>query len=293
MELGMYTGDISRPNFKELLKAVRGYGFTQIQLDLESVIGETLPQHIDVAWAQSMADEAEEQGIKIIAVNGTFNMAHPDPEMRKEGLKRLRIITAACRAFGSSLVTLCTGSRNQGNPFDIYNMWIRNPQNDSPEAWKDMADTMKIALSFAQHYGVFMGIEPEEGTVVDYARKARQLMDEMGSPWLKIILDCANLFHKGEVSQMEDVLKEAFKLLGKDIILAHGKDLADEPGVGAPSPKEPFTAPGKGLVDYDLFIDLLYAYGYKNGMLLHGFKREQDFPEGVAFIRQKLAKHSH
>jgi sugar phosphate isomerase/epimerase len=292
MELGMYTGDISRPNFKELVKAVRGYGFTQIQLDLESVIGETLPQHIDVAWAQSIADEAAEQGVKIVAVTGAFNMAHPDPAMRKEGLKRLRILSAASKAFGSPLVTLCTGSRNQGNPFDIYNMWIRNPENDSPEAWKDMAATMKIALTYAEDYGVFMGIEPEEGTVVDYPSKARNLMDEMGSPWLKVVLDCANLFHKGESSKMQDVLTEAFKILGKDIILAHGKDLEAEPGVGAPSPKEPFTAPGKGLVDYDLFIDLLNKYGYKGGLILHGFKREQDFTEGVTFIRQKLASRS-
>ena len=91
---------------------------------------------------------------------------------------------------------------------------------------------------------------------------------------------------------MEDVLRGAFKILGKDIILAHGKDLTVEPGVGAPSPKEPFTAPGKGLIDYDLFIDLLYTYGYEGGMLLHGFKREQDFPDGVAFIRKKLDSHS-
>ena len=73
MELGMLTSEISRPNFKDLLKTVRDYGFTQIQLDLASVIKVTMPEHIDIAWAQNIADEAAQQGIKIVAVNGTFN----------------------------------------------------------------------------------------------------------------------------------------------------------------------------------------------------------------------------
>jgi sugar phosphate isomerase/epimerase len=291
MELGIVTAEISRPNFKDLLKAIKDYGFTQIQLDLASVIGETMPEHIDIAWAQDIADEIAQQGIKVVALNGTFNMAHPDPAKRQEGLKRLRTMAAACKALGSPLVTLCTGSRNMGDPFDVYKMWVRNPENDTPRAWSDMLGTMKIAITYAEEYGVYMGVEPEEGTVVNYACKARQLLDDMASPWLKIILDGANLFHKGEVNYMQEVLKGAFDLLGKDIILAHGKDLSAKQDPDPLSPFTPFAAPGKGILDYDTFIELLNAYDYKGGFILHGFKKEQELPGGVAFIRQKLANH--
>jgi sugar phosphate isomerase/epimerase len=290
MELGMLTSEISRPNFKDLLKAIRGYGFTQIQLDLVSIIGETMPEHIDIAWAQNIADEAAQQGIKIVAVHGAFNMAHPDPAMRQEGLKRLRIISAACKAFGSQLITICAGSRNAGDPFDVYKMWVRNPENDTPQAWNDMRETMKIALTYAEEYCVYMGIEPEEGTVVDYASKARQLLDDMASPWLKIVFDGANLIHKGEADRMQEVITEAFDLLGKDIILIHGKDLAAKQDIDPLSPFAPFAAPGKGILDYDIIIKLFRAYNYKGGFLLHGFKKEQEFPGGIAFINQKLNK---
>jgi len=177
-----------------------------------------------------------------------------------------------------------------GDPFDNYKMWVRNPENDTPQALSDMRETMKIAVTYAEEYGVYMGVEPEEGTVVDYASKARQLLDDMASPWLKIIFDGANLIHKGEANRMQEVLKEAFDLLGNDIILIHGKDLAAKQDIDPLSPFAPFAAPGKGILDYDTIIEQFRAYDYKGGFLLHGFKNEQEFPDGIAFINQKLKK---
>ena len=58
MELGLYTAEIFRPNLKALMKAVREYGFTQMQLDLSSLCGETMPEQIDRVWAQQVAEEA-------------------------------------------------------------------------------------------------------------------------------------------------------------------------------------------------------------------------------------------
>ncbi len=287
----MFTPEISRSNFKELLIAARGYGFTQIQLDLSStVFGETMPEKIDPRRAKQIADEANSQNIEIAAITGTFNMAHPEPKKRSEGLNRLREMIESCKYFGTSLVTLCTGSRNMGNPFDIYNMWIPHPDNNTPQAWKDMYITIEEALGYAESNHIYLGIEPEPATVVDYPSKARKLIDDLGSSRLKVIMDCANLFHEGEASRMQEVLKEAFELIGNDIILAHGKDLAAETGE-YDSPFAPFASPGKGIIDYDTFIKLLYKYDYKGGIILHGFKKEEDISEGVEILRQKIAKH--
>ena len=277
MEIGMYTAEISRPDLNSLLNTVGEYGFTQLQLDLSSLCGETLPQHIEPAWAQQVGEEIRKKGMKIAALTGTFNMAHPDAGIRSAGLERLKVIIGACDSFAAPLVTLCTGSRNPDS------MWVSHPDNESPEAWRDMYAGIEKACGYAQDHKIYLGIEPEISNIVNYAEKARRLIDDMASPWLKIIMDCANLFHEGEAGQMQDILKGAFDLLGDDIILAHGKDLAND------SPVE-FTSAGNGLVDYETFIDLLYSHGYRGCMILHGFKSENDFPDGVKFMKDKLAR---
>ena len=84
---------------------------------------------------------------------------------------------------------------------------------------------MKQALAVAEEYDVVLALEPEVANVIDSAQKARRLLDEMQSPYLKVCMDGANIFHKGELPKMREILDEAFALLSGDIALAHAKDL--------------------------------------------------------------------
>jgi len=104
-------------------------------------------------------------------------------------------------------------------------MWRRHPDNDSPDAWADLLASMRQAVQIAEEYGVTLAFEPEVANVVDSPHKARRLLDEMGSPHLKVVMDGANIFHTGELPRMREILDEAFALVGKDIALAHAKDL--------------------------------------------------------------------
>ena len=95
-------------------------------------------------------------------------------------------------------------------------------------------------------------------------------------------IDAANLFHAGELAHMSEVLDQAFALLGKDIVLAHAKDLSHDGDAG----HEPA---GQGKLDYDRYLSLLRACGFKGPLLLHGL-RESQVPGCVAFLREKLAR---
>ena len=123
------------------------------------------------------------------------------------------------RQWGTSVITICTGSR------DPNSMWRAHPDNNTPEAWHDLVESMKQALEVAEEYEVTLALEPEVANVVDSAPKARRLLDEMQSPYLKVCMDGANIFHKGELPKMGEILDEAFALLKDDIALAHAKDL--------------------------------------------------------------------
>ena len=160
------------------------------------------------------------------AVSGTFNMVHPDVRERLGGIARLRCLAQSCRALGTDTITLCTGTR------DPRDMWRRHPDNDRPEAWNDLLATMEQAVAIAEEAGVTLAFEPEVANVIDSALKARRLLDGIRSPRLKVVIDPANLFHEGDLPRMGPILREAFDLLGPDIVLAHAKDLTRDGEAG-------------------------------------------------------------
>src|SRR5207244_3590029 len=108
-------------------------------------------------------------------------------------------------------------------------------------------------ISVSSGTSLVLAFEPEVANVVDCARKARRLLDVIRLPCLRVVLDPANLFHEGELARQHEVLDEAFELLGKDIVLAHAKDVTQDGKT---------TAPGKGLLDYDYYLSKLRACGY-------------------------------
>ncbi len=65
---------------------------------------------------------------------------------------------------------------------------------------------------------------------------------------------------------MSEILDEAFTLVGKDIVLAHAKDL-DRDGDAGHLPA------GQGKLDYGRYLSLLHTYGYHGPLLLHGLRR--------------------
>jgi len=210
----------------------------------------------------------------VSAVSGTFNLIHPDAAVRQDGLRRLAELARACARMGCPVITLCTGTR------DPENMWRRHPDNDQPAAWNDLLKGISQALEIAEATGVTLGIEPEPGNVVSSARKGRQLLDEMQSARLKIVMDAANLFDVDNLAYMKPVLDEAFDLLGGDIVIAHAKDVRNEGTFK-------HLAASKGVLDYDHYLARLKGCGFSGPLILHELQ-EAEVPGCVAFLREKL-----
>jgi sugar phosphate isomerase/epimerase len=160
-------------------------------------------------------------------------------------------------------------------------MWRRHPENDSREAWEDLVSSIGAACRIAEENGVTIAFEPEVSNVIDSAQKARRLLDQMQSLHLKVVIDPANIFHKGELPRMREILDEAFALLGDDIVLAHAKDLNEDGEAG-------HEAAGEGLLDYDRYVSLLSNAAPEVPLILHGLSEAQ-VPGCIAFLKEKLA----
>ena len=275
IQIGILLGTFGSGTLEARLDAVRGCGLDCVQVSLDCAGLADMPDEIPLEVSGRIRREATARGITIASVQGTFNMSHPDAEYRRTGLRRLRVLAEACPQLGTSKIHLCTGTRDRGS------MWRRHPDNNSPEAWRDMAACVREATEIARHRRVVLAFEPEVNNVVDSARKARRLLDEIGSPYLKVTIDPANLFHTGELPRMREILDEAFTLIGKDVVLAHAKDLDHDGDAG-------HLAAGQGKLDYDRYLSLLHTHRFQGPLLLHGLSAAQ-VPGCVAFLRQKLA----
>ena len=141
---------------------------------------------------------------------------------------------------------------------------------------------MRAAADIARQAGVIVAFKPEVNNVVDSASKARRLLDEIGSPHLKVTMDAASLFHAGELPRTSEILDQAFALVGKDVVMAHAKDLDHDGDAG-------HQAAGDGKLDYDRYLPLLHSHGFKGPLFLHGLSEAQ-LPKCVAFLRAKLAR---
>lgn len=274
MKLGIHIGAFSRPTLEEILDAVAAHGLDCIHFNFKALGMEPMPERIDEQLCRRAARAAAARGLTVCSLSATFNMIHPDPAARREGLARLDTMAAAARLLGATLLTLCTGTRNP------QSMWRAHPDNNTPEAWADLTASLEKALAIAERHDAALCIEPEVANVVDSARKARRLLNEMASPRLKIIMDGANLFHRGELPRMKEILTEAFDLLGPDVVLGHAKDLDRDGEAG-------HLAAGRGLLDYDCYLELFRKIGFTGPLIMHGLA-EAEVAGSTAFLRGKL-----
>ena len=274
MQIGTMSGTFARATLEEVLDAVANHGMNCVQFNLSSAGVTKLPTHIDGDLCDKIREEMGVRNITMTALGGTYNMIHPDVQRRADGLRNLRVLAAACERLGTSVITLCTGSR------DPDNMWRRHPDNDTPEAWEDLVVSMHQAIEVAEEYQVTLAFEPEVANVVDSAIKARRIIDQIGSPYLKVVMDGANIFHTGELPRMREILNEAFALLGDHIAFAHAKDLDRDGEAG-------HLAAGKGLLDYDQYLSLLNDVDPDVSIILHGLS-EAEVDGCVSFLREKI-----
>ncbi len=274
MDIGIFAKTFVRPTVESTLDAVHAEGLRCVQFNMVCAGLPSMPDAIDDATVERIRQAFDARAINMAAVSGTFNMIHPNTQIRLDGLRRLNVLASVCKRLGTDMITVCTGTR------DPDDMWRAHPDNRTPEAWHDLTQTMQFALEIAEAHDITLGIETEVSNVIDSAQRARTFLDEMQSARLKVIMDGANLFHKGELARMRAVLDDAFDLLGTDIVLAHAKDLSKDGEAGQ-------EAAGTGLLDYDHYLYLLRAAGYNGALILHGL-RENQVGMSVAFLRHKL-----
>ncbi|MGO8082014.1 sugar phosphate isomerase/epimerase family protein [Rhizobium leguminosarum] len=272
MKLGIFAKTFEGTEPATVLASVAGAGFTCAQYNMACSGLSPMPEIITEAQARLVAEAARESGVEIVAVSGTFNMIHPDPAVREAGLRRLATLAERSTSMSTTLITLCTGTR------DPIDQWKAHADNDTPEAWRDLLDAMGAAIEIAERYDVDLGIEPELANVVNSAEKAYRLIAALKSPRIKIVLDPANLFEVATLDEQRSIVSSAFDLLADRIVMAHAKDR---------NPDGSFATAGKGVLDYAHYLGRLKAIGFEGSLVTHGLSASEA-AGAASFLKSSL-----
>ena len=281
MKVGLCTTDFPRVQTVErLFSRIRRAGYDQVQFNFASIGIEDMPESVSADLIGRIRRSCDDNGLDIVAINATFNLIDPDQGRLRENMRRFPVIAEASRALDCPILTLCTGTH------DPQDMWRYHPDNALEASFQALCANMEPLLPIADRYGLYLGIETEAANVAATPQRSMRLLDTLGSPRVKIVMDGANVFQPGQAHPdlAPAVLQNAFDVLGKDVILAHGKDIAASPGIR-------FATPGRGIIDYDLFLALLRKIGYEGGMILHGIQDEADIPACAAWMKDLIRRH--
>ncbi|MCK9252864.1 MAG: sugar phosphate isomerase/epimerase [Clostridiales bacterium] len=281
MKVGLCTTDFPRVQTVErLFSRIRQAGYDQVQFNFASIGIEDMPETVSADLIGRIRRACDDNGLDIVAINATFNLIDPDQGRLRENMRRFPVIAAASRELDCSILTLCTGTH------DPHDMWRYHPDNAQEASFQALCANMEPLLPIADRNSLYLGIETEAANVAATPQRSRRLLDTLGSPRVKIVMDGANVFQPGQAHPdlAPAVLQNAFDVLGKDVILAHGKDIAASSGIR-------FATPGRGIIDYDLFLALLRQIGYEGGMILHGIQDEADIPGCAAWMKDLIRRH--
>lgn len=269
MQVGVFAKTFPGSEPTGVLAAVRDAGFAVTQFNLACAGLPSMPDAVPDDAIRSIAAASDATGVTLVALSGTYNMAHPDKTIRDDGLRRLAVIIEAAADLSVPLVTLCTGTRNRDD------QWAHHPDNADPSAWADMAAEMEKALELAERHGVDLGIEPEQANIVTSAGDAMRLIAEMGSKRLRVVLDPANLFEQANAAQARAIVAAAVERTAGHVAMAHAKDrFADGR----------FATAGRGVVDFADFVASLKASGFDGPLVTHGLSAEEA-PEVARFLK--------
>jgi sugar phosphate isomerase/epimerase len=249
-------------------------GIFHTQFNLSNAGLPTLPETIEEKKIEEIKNLTKKYNITLDALSGTFNMIDPDEEARKKGCEQFGLQCRIARLLDIPIVSLCTGSKNPRSK------WEWHEDNEKQSSWDDLMRSTEVIVKYAEENHVILGVETEASNIINTPQKARKYIEATGSSNIKIIMDGANLFRPQQVHDMKNVLKEAFEILGKDIVLAHAKDFSFDKTLA-------FTAAGNGVLDFKYYIGLLKQYGYEGALVMHGLSAEQ-VPNSKNFLEEIL-----
>ena len=245
MQLGIRLHDTKNLPLEERIADVHQLGFKCGHLALSKVISEypTTDEALTPGFAMYLKNLFAKNEVDIAVLGCYLNLANPNPEKLSQITHRYMANIRFASWLGCGVVGTETGAPNE--------TYTAVPECHSDEALKTFINNLRPVVKYAEQMGVVMAIEPVWKHIVYNPKRARQVLDEIASPNLQIILDPVNLLDYCNYKEQVAIVDEAIDVLGSDVAMVHLKDFVVE-GEGLKS-----VGAGLGQMDYTSVIKFM------------------------------------
>ena len=218
LQLGLRLHDAEKLPMEELLPVVKEKGYSCAHLALSKAMKEypCTPSALTPGYAHYLKHLFEKHEMDIAVLGCYLNLANPDPEMIRQFQEKYYAHIRFASLLGCGMVGTETGAPNAAYAYC--------PECKSDEALSTFITNLKPVVRCAERFGVILAIEPVARHIVWNPKRARTVLDEIGSPNLQILLDPVNLLDLDNVDGREELFAEAIELLGHDVAMVHFKD---------------------------------------------------------------------
>lgn len=235
MKIGVRAHDFGRHTPEKLSSLIHNAGFEAVQLaPTKAIEGVHQWEEITPAILTEIQNSFFKNQVEIPILGCYIEPSLPDKESRMQQVRHF--------------ITALTYAKELGVPFVGTETTRLNPYTEAhlrAERYQYLKDSVLRMVEQAERQNVTVAIEPVADHTLHSAELTRQLLDEVSSNHLKVIIDPVNLILEDTVAQQTDIYNAFLRLLGNEIAVAHIKDIVFEAG------EKIWRNIGKGCIDLD------------------------------------------
>ncbi|SDN87950.1 sugar phosphate isomerase/epimerase family protein [Alkalicoccus daliensis] len=258
MSVGLLAHLFGQQSYQSLASRLGEKGFKHIQLAMWKAFDNydfSKPGLLSPGLADDIKEELAKHDVKISVLASYLHLYQRDEKERELTLQRYKECIRYAKFLGAPMVATETGP----------------PEGEvTKEDWNTLVQSVKEITAEAEKWGVFFALEAAGGHMVDTARKLKDLIDEVPSSNIGVVIDPGNLMTAENFSRQEEVMEEAFELLGDRVIAAHAKDRR----MNDKGELEVLPA-GQGTMNYERYMELLQAQKPQVPIILEECKPEE------------------
>ncbi len=161
----------------------------------------------------------------------------------------------------------------------------------SEATWERCMDSVARLAEQAERADMDVAAHPHAMAPLCSVERYREMLDRIGSPRLKVLIDIVNMTWPQRVFDTTALVGEVFDELGSDIVALHAKDVIISGGSGVSAAKGmgvihvDEAVPGTGFMDFDAIVRRLDMLDHDVTVHVEHFEYE-DTLEGQEHIRR-------
>jgi sugar phosphate isomerase/epimerase len=222
----------------EMCRRVRELGFSGIFTRFRANDPHDTPAYV----AHQCRDLLRGEGVRLFQVTGYWqNLVTMDEDVRAQSVGTLQAALRLAKELGARGIDTGPGSMNSDGP------WFPHPGNWMIDARRQLIKSLQECAPVAEDCGVYLSLEGHQLVTLESAEVTREVLDEVGSPWVRSDFDSANWITRETVFTTGPALGHMFDMLGEHIVSCHAKDVWIENKLALHLQD---GCPGKGLMDF-------------------------------------------